>query len=65
MASKEAFDNQEKIIKINFILQHRLMLTLKNSNKKSFGASAPASDLFNHFEINSKKVVEEILALIS
>jgi transketolase len=42
-----------------------LKLTLKNSNKKSFGASAPASDLFNHFEINSKKVVEEILALIS
>jgi transketolase len=27
----------------------------------SFGASAPASDLFNHFEINSQKVVEKIL----
>jgi transketolase len=32
---------------------------------KSFGASAPASDLFNHFEITSQKVVEEILAMIS
>ena len=31
---------------------------------KSFGASAPASDLFNHFEITSQKVVEKILALI-
>ena len=27
----------------------------------SFGASAPASDLFNHFAINSQKVVETIL----
>lgn len=27
----------------------------------SFGASAPASDLFNHFGINSPKVVEKIL----
>jgi len=27
----------------------------------SFGASAPASDLFNHFAINSHKVVEKIL----
>jgi transketolase len=28
-----------------------------------FGASAPASDLFNHFEITSQKVVEEILGM--
>jgi transketolase len=27
----------------------------------SFGASAPASDLFNHFAINSQKIVEKIL----
>ena len=30
---------------------------------KSFGASAPASDLFNHFEITAQKVVAEILAI--
>jgi len=29
----------------------------------SFGASAPASDLFNHFEITSQKVVEKILEM--
>jgi len=29
----------------------------------SFGASAPASDLFNHFEITSQKVVESILVM--
>jgi transketolase len=30
---------------------------------KSFGASAYDSDLFNHFEITSKKVIAEILAI--
>ncbi len=30
----------------------------------SFGASAPALDLFNHFEITSQKVVEKILMMI-
>lgn len=30
---------------------------------KSFGASAPASDLFDHFEITAPKVVAEVLAI--
>lgn len=30
---------------------------------KSFGASAPASDLFNHFEITAQKVVAEIISI--